>query len=61
MARMISGAGISSTISMSKTKKITARRKNRVENGRRALSLGSNPHSNGVDFSRSLKLRALRK
>lgn len=46
------GIGISRTISMSKTIKIIARRKNRIENGIRALWLGSNPHSNGDDFSR---------
>ena len=55
------GVGISKTISMSKTRKITARRKNRVENGIRALFLGSNPHSNGVAFSRSLYERDLSK
>lgn len=47
------GEGISSTISMSKTRKITARRKNRVENGIRAFLFGSKPHSNGEAFSRS--------
>lgn len=47
------GTGMRSTISMSNTRKITARRKNRRENGRRAEFLGSNPHSNGEDFSRS--------
>lgn len=46
------GKGINSTISMSKTMKIIARRKNRIENGTRALWFGSNPHSNGDDFSR---------
>lgn len=46
------GRGINSTISMSNTIKIIARRKNRMENGTRALWLGSNPHSNGEDFSR---------
>jgi hypothetical protein len=34
--------------------------KNRNENGTRALFLGSNPHSNGEFFSRSLFDRALR-
>lgn len=29
-----------------------------MENGIRALWLGSNPHSNGDDFSRSVKDRA---
>lgn len=33
--------------------KIMANKKNRVENGTRAVLLGSNPHSNGDDFSRS--------
>lgn len=47
----VRGHGRRRAISMSKTKKITARRKNRMENGRRALFLGSNPHSNGDDFS----------
>jgi hypothetical protein len=46
------GMGISNTISISNTIKIIARRKNRIENGIRALWLGSNPHSNGDDFSR---------
>lgn len=32
---------------------MTAIKKNRRENGRRAEVLGSNPHSNGDDFSRS--------
>jgi hypothetical protein len=54
------GRGISKIISMSNTRKITASKKNRVENGIRALFLGSNPHSNGDDFSRSLKDRALK-
>lgn len=49
----ISGAGSRSTISMSNTRKITARRKNRNENGVRAEFFGSNPHSNGESFSRS--------
>jgi hypothetical protein len=47
------GSGIRRTISISNTMKITARRKNRSENGIRALWLGSNPHSNEVVFSRS--------
>ena len=49
----IRGNGRISAISMSNTRKITARRKNRRENGMRADLLGSNPHSNGEDFSRS--------
>lgn len=40
------------TISISNTIKITARRKNRIENGIRADRIGSNPHSNGDNFSR---------
>lgn len=47
------GVGIRRTISISNTIKIIARRKNRIENGVRALWCGSNPHSNGEDFSRS--------
>ena len=47
-----SGIGINSTISISNTIKIIARRKNRIENGIRALWFGSNPHSNGEVFSR---------
>lgn len=46
------GIGIRSTISISNTIKITARRKNRIENGDRADRIGSNPHSNGDSFSR---------
>jgi len=48
------GIGINKTISMSNTMKITARRKNRIENGIRADRSGSNPHSNGDSFSRLL-------
>lgn len=44
--------GINNTISISKTMKIIANKKNRMENGIRALWFGSNPHSNGEDFSR---------
>jgi len=55
---MIKGIGINNTISISNTMKIIARRKNRKENGIRALCVGSNPHSNGDDFSRSLFDRA---
>jgi hypothetical protein len=40
--------------STSKIKKITAIKKNCVENGRRAELIGSNPHSKGDGFSRSL-------
>jgi hypothetical protein len=39
---------------MSNTIKIMARRKNRIEKGIRAVLFGSNPHSNGEDFSRSM-------
>lgn len=53
------GAGINKTISISNTKKITAKRKNRIEKGIRALFLGSNPHSNGEHFSRSSDERKL--
>lgn len=56
----INGTGISNTISMSNTIKIMAKRKNRMENGTRALWLGSNPHSNGEDFSRSVSVRTAR-
>lgn len=48
--------GISKVISTSKIKKITAIRKNCNENGRRADLFGSNPHSNGLFFSRSIKV-----
>jgi hypothetical protein len=51
------GMGRSSTISTSNTIKIIASRKNRIENGIRAVFLGSNPHSNADDFSRSLLAR----
>jgi len=46
---------------MSNTMKIIANRKNRNENGIRALWLGSNPHSNGEDFSRSFRVRIVRR
>lgn len=48
------GSGMSRTISMSKTIKITASKKKRMENGIRADRIGSNPHSNGDNFSRFL-------
>lgn len=54
-----SGKGISRTISMSNTIKIIANIKNRNENGTRALFFGSNPHSNGDVFSRSVVDRML--
>lgn len=41
-------------ISTSKIKKIIVIKKNRKEKGRREDDLGSNPHSKGVDFSRSI-------
>jgi hypothetical protein len=50
---MAKGIGRSRIISMSNTRKITARRKNRVENGIREDLFGSNPHSKGDVFSRS--------
>ncbi len=56
----IKGRGTSNTISISNTIKMMARRKNRMENGTRALWLGSNPHSNGEDFSRSVNVRIAR-
>lgn len=37
-----------------------ANRKNRIENGIRAVFFGSNPHSNADDFSRSLFVRMFR-
>lgn len=40
-------------ISTSKIKKIIVIKKNRREKGKREDDLGSNPHSNGEDFSRS--------
>jgi pentose-5-phosphate-3-epimerase len=54
----IKGIGTRRTISISNTIKIIAKRKNRMEKGTRALWLGSNPHSNGEDFSRSVNDRA---
>lgn len=53
----INGIGINNTISISNTIKIIASKKNRVENGIRAVWLGSNPHSKGDIFSRSPLLR----
>lgn len=49
-------AGNNKAISTSKIKKITAIRKNRKEKGSRDEDLGSNPHSNGDAFSRSIIL-----
>ena len=51
------GRGSNRAISISKTKKITASKKNRREKGNRAELLGSNPHSKGDLFSRSRILR----
>lgn len=48
--------GINNVISTSKIRKITAIRKNWREKGKRELVLGSNPHSNGDIFSRSIKV-----
>lgn len=45
---------------MSNTRKMTANRKNRSENGIRAEFRGSNPHSKGDSFSRSWWDRAAR-
>lgn len=55
-----SGIGSNSTISTSNTMKIIANRKNRIENGIRAVFFGSNPHSKADDFSRSLFVRIFR-
>lgn len=49
------GIGNNKAISISKTRKITANKKNRKEKGSRALFLGSNPHSKELDFSRSFE------
>lgn len=43
-------------ISTSKIRKIIVIKKNRREKGKREEDLGSNPHSNGDDFSRSTKV-----
>lgn len=51
---MIRARGSSRVISTSKIKKIKAIKKKRSENGNRADPWGSNPHSNGEFFSRSL-------
>lgn len=60
MVLLSSGKGIRSTISISKIIKMIPSKKNRREKGIRALFLGSKPHSNGEDFSRSLRDRVLR-
>lgn len=49
--------GRRSATSTSKIKNTTARRKNRRENGVRAVFLGSKPHSNGVCVSRVVRWR----
>ena len=48
--------GNSKVISTSKIKKITAIKKKWREKGSRAEDLGSNPHSKGDLFSRSIKV-----
>jgi hypothetical protein len=50
---IVIGIGINSAISAAKIMKITVIRKNRDENGSREEFFVSNPHSNGVPFSRS--------
>ena len=50
-------AGNRRTISTSKIRKIIANKKNRKEKGKRADLIGSNPHSKGDLFSRSLIAR----
>lgn len=57
ISELSKGKGINRTISMSNTMKMILSRKKRIENGIRALFLGSNPHSNGDVFSRSEELR----
>lgn len=51
---MIIIIGKINAISTSKIKKIIVIKKNRIENGIREEFIGSNPHSNGEVFSRSL-------
>jgi len=48
--------GINRVISTSKIKKIIAIRKNWREKGSRAEFFGSNPHSKGLLFSRSINV-----
>ena len=50
--------GNNKAISMSNTKKITTTIKNFIQKGRRAMPLGSKPHSKGEAFS--LSRRSLR-
>lgn len=52
---IINGMGKRIVISTSKMRKITAIRKNCIENGVREKYNGLNPHSNDDGFSRSLK------
>lgn len=47
------GKGNKRTISTSNTRKITANRKKRIENGARVAPTASKPHSNVNNFSRS--------
>lgn len=51
---IINAIGKISAISTSKIRKIIAIKKNRIEKGSRADLFGSNPHSKGELFSRSL-------
>lgn len=48
--------GKSKAISISKIKKITPIKKNWILNGIRVELMGSNPHSNGEFFSRSVNV-----
>ena len=57
MAAIAAKAGKRRTISTSKMRKMIAKRKNRREKGSRADLIGSNPHSKGELFSRSLRAR----
>jgi len=54
MEKILATAGKIKVNSTSKIRKITAIKKNWIENGRRAELIGSNPHSNGEGFSRSI-------
>jgi len=45
--------GSTKATSTSKIKKITVTMKNFIQNGIRVIPVGSNPHSNGEDFSLS--------
>lgn len=53
---MVKINGINKVISTSKIKKIIAIKKNWIEKGSRACLFGSNPHSKGLFFSRSIKV-----